>query len=337
MSEKSHPGMGNIMQIEPYCEAEHSQVGRLWNTAGVQQGYAPLTEPELDRLLLCHACFQQEHAFVLKKEGRLAGFVCGCEAKELPRGEERGYFTCLLLEESCYPQEEVRLLMRRLEESFLKKGKRYVVSNFFNPMRLPWVIPGTDGCQHNNAPGIAVESPLYEYLKEMGYTDHAHECAMYLDLEKFVLPQRIREKEERAAAEGYQVEWYDSARHEKLRSMVDSMGNSMWSTEIPEAAEKINMLVAVKNSCVVGFTGPVYPEHTGRGYFAGIAVAKEHEKHGLGTLLFYRLCQEERKAGANYMSLFTGEDNHAQNIYKGAGFEVRKVFAVMSKELKADE
>ena len=69
------------------------------------------------------------------------------------------------------------------------------------------------------------------------------------------------------------------------------------------------------------------------GYFAGIAVGPSFQNHGLGSLLFYKLCQAEKDCGARYMSLFTGINNHAQNIYKSAGFETKRYFAVMIKEL----
>ena len=55
--------------------------------------------------------------------------------------------------------------------------------------------------------------------------------------------------------------------------------------------------------------------------------------HGLGTLLFNRLCLAERACGAQYMSLFTGVNNPAQRIYQAAGFTPRRYFAVMIKEL----
>ena len=96
----------------------------------------------------------------------------------------------------------------------------------------------------------------------------------------------------------------------------------------------MDLLVALSGGTVAGFTGPVYPEPTGRGYFAGIAVAEQYRGHGLGKLLFYRLCRAEKERGARYMSLFTGIDNPAQNIYKEAGFTPRRYFAVMIKELK---
>ena len=93
------------------------------------------------------------------------------------------------------------------------------------------------------------------------------------------------------------------------------------------------LLVGLKGHTVAGFTGPIYPEPSGRGYFAGLGVAPQYEGHGLGTLLFNKLCLAERACGAQYMSLFTGVNNPAQRIYQAAGFTPRRYFAVMIKEL----
>lgn len=83
---------------------------------------------------------------------------------------------------------------------------------------------------------------------------------------------------------------------------------------------------------VVGFAGPVIREESGRGYFAGIGVHPEHEGHGLGSLLFYGLCEAFKEIGTDYMTLFTGSENPALRIYDKAGFRTVKRFAVMRKE-----
>ncbi|MDO5399653.1 MAG: GNAT family N-acetyltransferase [Eubacteriales bacterium] len=319
--------------IRHYEPRDFSALHRLWNTAGVRQGYVPATEPELEALLTGHIWFSQRFAFVLEQAGALAGFVCGCAGDELPQGQRRGYFTCLLLDERWETEDNARLLLTALEDAFRREGKTQLASTFFNPIHLPWVIPGTQGHQHNNCPGVARDLPLHGWMVAMGYQVCAGECAMYLDLKNFRLPRSYEEKRLRAGQEGYSIAWYDDRLHTGLDDMVHAMGNPMWSQEIPVAARTVNMLVALYGNRVAGFTGPVYPEPTGRGYFAGIAVAKEHEKHGLGTLLFCRLCQAEQEAGSRYMSLFTGEDNHAQKIYLSAGFTVRRIFSVMTKEL----
>ena len=142
------------------------------------------------------------------------------------------------------------------------------------------------------------------------------------------------EKAAKMGGEGYHVERYDPRRHVGLEEMVAALDNTMWSEEIPAAGKSgMDLLVGLKDNVCAGFTGPVYPEKTGRGYFAGLGVAPQFEGHGLGTLLFYRLLEREKQAGAKYMSLFTGEDNHARFIYLNAGFRVVRTFGVMLKEL----
>lgn len=318
--------------IRSYTSRDFEKLWRLWNTAGTDQGYAPLEPGRLKRLLTEHPYFSPDYAFVLEEEGSITGFVCGCVGEDLPQGDRRGYFSCLILKDQT--RSHARQLLEALEEAFRRAGKTQVAATFFNPIRLPWIIPGTPGHQHNNCPGIAEDWPLHGWMQELGYEIHASECAMYLNLADFQMPAWVAEKEEAARREGYCVAWYQEGLHQGLDEMVHSLGNPMWDAEIPSAARQINMLVALHGTQVAGFTGPVYPEETGRGYFAGIGVSSEHERHGLGTLLFYRLCQAEREAGSGYMSLFTGSSNHAQKIYLGAGFQVRRRFSVVTKELK---
>lgn len=322
------------MKTEFYEETDARKVFALWNVSGVKQGYVPFDFPQFEKALIRHPYFNRKHAFVLRDGEEICGFVCGCEGDALPFGKERGYFTCLLLDDAHDNREATELLLAALEASFRETGKTSLVSTCFNPMKLPWFLPDTPGHQHNNAPGIAVDTPLFERMMGYGYQDRNRECAMYLDLNSFgTIPERVLQLEKQAASEGYSVGWYDGEKHTGLREMVEATGNSMWIEEIPYAAEHINMLVALQGNKVAGFTGPVYPEETGRGYFAGIAVSPLHERHGLGTLLFYRLCSEEKQAGSKYMSLFTGIDNHARRIYQDAGFCEKRIFSVMLKEI----
>lgn len=309
----------------------------LWNTAGCRMGYAPLSAQQFDRLLLNHPNFSPEFTFVLDEEGQILGFVNGCTGADIPRGLERGYMSCLILAPEADTEENTVLLLGALEEAFRAAGRRYSAVTFFNPIRLPWMIPGTDGHQHNNAPGVAVELPLHNRMLAFGYREATRESAMYLDLEKFSIPQRVEEKARRMAAEGYTTAKYDGRVHQGLIPMLDALENPLWSKEIPAAAEQgMEVLVGLHGSTVAGFTGPIYPEETGRGYFTGLGVAPEFEHHGLGSLLFFRLCQREKEKGAAYMSLFTGENNPARNIYLDAGFTVCRSFGVMLKDLEEE-
>lgn len=320
------------MEIKNYESKYEDSICDLWNEIGVKQGFIPAEGKAFEELITKHPYFANEYAFVLLDDTQVVGFACGCASDELPRGKERGYLTCLLVRDEVEEKYAIDLL-DNLGAAFRKNGKETMVSNFFNPMRLPWVMPETDGCIHNNAPGIAIDLGIYSLMQNYGFETVTKECAMHLDLDGFQIPEKICEKEKEALSEGYHVEWYDHGKHTHLVEMVEEFGNLQWNQEIPYEAEHRNMMIAAYGNEAAGFAGPVYPEPTGRGYFAGIGVAKKHEKHGLGTLLFYKLCEAEKEAGAKYMSLFTGEQNPAKNIYKRAGFEEKRVFAVMVKAL----
>lgn len=314
--------------IRNYLPADREAVLRLWNGAGVKMGYAPLDAAQLDGLLLAHPAFSPELAFILEENETVQGFVSGCVQSD------RGLISCLLLKDPVNTPENAALLVSALENGLRKAGAATSNVSFWCPLRLPWVIPGTGGHQHNNVPGAPVDLPLHDWLLSLGYQPVSRECGMYLDLDDFQMPQRVTEKARRMAEEGCTVALYDPARHTGLEEMLEALRNPLWAAEIPAAVrEGKDVLVALWGDTVAGFAGPVYPERTGRGYFTGIGVAPRYENHGLGTLLFYRLCRQEKENGARYMSLFTGEENPARQIYDGAGFRVVRKFDVLRKTL----
>ena len=319
--------------IVNFTPADREEVANLWARNAARQGYAPRDEAALDVLLFMHPYFSSAHAFVLKENG-LRAFICGCTGDDIPRGNERGYFTCLLSDEDVDTEETTAMLLAALEDSFRAAGKRYSAVTFFNPMRLPWVMPGTPGFEHNNMPGIAVDLPLHARMLKNGYKEATRECAMFRDLAEYTMPAEIKALAEKAAADGYRCALYNQSKHAGLEEMLAALDNPDWTAQITEAAENNRLLpVALAGSTVAGFAGPVYPEPSGRGYFAGIGIAPEYQGHGLGKLLFHYLCEQEKRAGARYMSLFTGETNPAGKIYTGAGFTPVRTFGVMMKEL----
>ena len=320
--------------IRCYDPSDNAALLRLWNTDGTRMGYAPLDETGLDELLLKHPEFSAEFAFVLEERGDMLGFVSGCAGDHIADGDPVGYISCLILAQAADTLENTAALLEALEDAFRKAGRTGSTVSYFNPVRLPWIIPGTGDHQHNNTPGIAVDLPLYERMLSLGYRETDRECALHYDLADHKTPDWVEKKAEKMAARGYTVARYDASRHKGLDRMVESLHNSMWSAEIPAAGRAgMDLLVGLEGDVCAGFTGPVYPEKTGRGYLAGIAVAPQFERNGLGTLLFYRLLQREKEVGARYMSIFTGVNNHARFIYLEAGFQIVRTFAVMRKEL----
>ena len=296
--------------------------------------FSPLDEAVFERRF-----FQPgAHAFAAEENGELIGFIHGaCKTAFLNKENNEntpGYLSVVVVRKDKRRQGVGSALVAALEDAFRAAGKRRAACNDSTPVHMNWTIPGTPGHDHNNAPGVATDLPLHDRMLSLGYRESTRECAMYRNLADYETPAWVEEKAAKMGGEGYRVERYDPRRHVGLEEMVAALDNTMWSEEIPAAGKSgMDLLVGLKGNVCAGFTGPVYPEKTGRGYFAGLGVAPQFEGHGLGTLLFYRLLEREKQAGAKYMSLFTGEVNHARFIYLNAGFRVVRTFGVMLKEL----
>lgn len=309
------------------------EVIALWNEEAVKEGYKELTLESFEGIFLSSPYFDREAAFVLIEEGKVEGFACGCTGDDLPLGDVAGYITCIVLSSNYQTSENYSLMLEALERRFQQVGKKQSEVLFFNPMQLPWYIPDTPKHEHNNAPGLPVGSKVYEFLLGQGYVERTQECAMYLNLSDFNMPDEIRQKEDKAAADGYEVELFQSGKHFGVEEMLTALNNPLWQKEITKSTtDGVPVVIAAHHGKVVGFAGPVIRSESGRGYFTGIGVQPDHEGHGLGSILFFKLCEAFGMVQAEYMSLYTGVSNPAIRIYEKAGFKKVKYFSIMRKE-----
>lgn len=309
------------------------EVIALWNKEAVKDGYKELSENSISEIFLSSPYFDRESTFLLLESGGVKGFASGCTGEDLPLGSVAGYITCIVLSEDYQNHENYRLMLEAVEHRFQDLGKRQADFLFFNPMLLPWYIPDTPKHEHNNAPGVPVESAFYPFLLSQGYIDRSRECAMYLNLASFSIPEDVRAKEAKSASDSYTVELFDPKKHSGIEEMLSGFDNPLWEKQIPAYIESGSaMVIAAYKGKTVGFAGPVIRQENGRAFFAGIGVHPDHEGHGLGSILFFKLCEAFQHIGTEYMSLFTGRTNPAMRIYERAGFRVVKEFAVMRRE-----
>ena len=159
---------------------------------------------------------------------------------------------------------------------------------------------------------------------------------MYLDLKEYAEPPDLGELRQKLRAEGIQTGRYDSRLGYDYDRMCDGVKSEYWRGVLREELARANprpILAATHREHIVGFTGPVDKQESGRGWFTGICTDPQYEKRGIATVLFNLLMQEFIAEGAAFSTLFTGDSNHAQRLYLRAGFRVVRRFALMRKAL----
>lgn len=263
------------------------------------------------------------------------GFASGCFLS----GESRAFLSMIVVKKEMQGQGIGKTLLACLEERLRKEsGVSKIEIVFFNPMTFPWQIPGKKTADHPNAPGVDVGSKAYLFFKNCRYRDYAMQNSYYLDLHDYSEPDFAEDIKEGLEKENITIEIYNSDRHYGMEEMIHKFQNPLWEREIlGETAKGENsrpILIAAYNGKVIGFTGPLDVEKSGRGYFCGIGVDPDYRGKRISTILFCKLCISLKEKGADFMSLFTGENNPARNIYEAAGFRIVRTWADMRKEWK---
>ena len=252
------------------------------------------------------------------------------------------FVTMVVTEKSCRRQGFGRAVLYALEKRLMEQdGKMELEISFFNPITLPWRIPGgmrAEGirAEHPNTPGVDVCSGAYIFLKNCGYRDFAMQNSYFLDLSDYKLPADMAEKRVQLEKEGFTFIFYDPDIHTGMEKMLQDFQNPLWEKELlSEPAEDKGgrpILVPVYEGRVCGFAGPLDVEKSKRGYFAGIGVDEAFRGRGLAKVLFCLMCDELKERGAEFMTLFTGENNPARNIYEAVGFSIIRSWADMRKK-----
>lgn len=331
----------SIMDIVQFNESYIDGVVELWNeSCSKETAYKPFTATGFVKKFIKNPNFSYEGTFAGIENGRIVGFVNSVFKKEFLPGETfentPGYITFIVVDRNLRRRGYGTMLLKRAEEYLAAIGKKRIHMDFFNPINLEWFVPGTDGHDHPNAPGVDVDGPGFEFVVKNGYIERTREVSMYLDLEKFELDEKSRNKIQELNQKGIELGYYDKNRHFGFDDLFDDLKHELWRKEINDnlaLKDPYPVLVASENGRICGFTGPIQVQESGRGLFSGIGVDSKHQGMGIGKLLFFLLCDSFRKEGAKFMSIFTGIDNNAKRMYDAAGFSVVKTWTLFRKEI----
>lgn len=323
------------MEFVPLGHENALQARSLFNgsVAAGEMLYKPFGEKAFADFFLAPSDPRQHNVSLLADAG--SAFASGCYVD----GEQKAYITAVVVRPDCRGQGIGTRILGGLEQTLAREsGASAFEIIFFNPMNLEWIIPKSQHHDHPNAPGVDVAGSGYLFFKNCGYRDFAYQNSYYLNLSDYCLSDEIARRVASLARDDITVTWFDAAKHTGMEELLDNLGNELWKQEImgeirkPAGAHPI--LISEHKGTVCGFTGPLYVQPSGRGYFAGIGVHSEYRGHGIAKVLFNCLCKSQREMGAEFMSLFTGENNPARNIYEAAGFRIVRTWADMRKTLK---
>lgn len=328
------------MLISNLSKINIPQVVELWNSCLDGLYYKHFTIDSFEEKFLNNPHFSYDYSFICIEESRVIGFVNGiCKKEFLPSETNEntpGYLTMIMVHEKYRRRGIGTLLLDMLEKAFLNAGKKTSDVIFFNPINLEWIIPETDGHDHPNAPGVLKGSTGHSFLLKHGYVERAEQNSYYRTLDAFCFNDKVNQILESLTKKNIMIEYYDEERHHSLNELFDDFNNELWRMEIMSSVKEHKerpVIIVSNNGKASGFTGPLYVQPSGRGYFTGIGVHSSCGGMGIGTALFYKLCEGLKNEGAVFMSLFTGVTNPARKMYEGAGFEIAASWVNLRKEL----
>lgn len=296
--------------------------------------YQEKTFDEFKNTLFNSRAFEADGTFVALDGDKVVGFISTNARDDNPKTS--GYINTFIVNKA-YRRQGIGSKLLELGEAYLKeKGKTSVRFVFLSGINWAWYIPYTDKHMHPGMPAVRMNSDFYIFLYHHGYAVNSIHEGFHLPLSEYELPQAVVDKMEKNKERGLFVEIYDPNKHYGVEEFCqkiegDNPGFAYSIRYNLNRPEPKPWLCANENGRMVGWTGAMWNEDSGRGHFDGIIVDEDIRGAGLGKALFCILCYQSKLNGAQYMTFFTGLDNPARYIYLGAGFKIAQSFADMKK------
>lgn len=315
-----------------------NQMCDLWNEVmGEEKVFKPFTYDEYKEKLLTNSDFSFDLVFGVFDKETLIAFCIGISRKQYEANPKVGaYINTIVVKKEYRKQGIGSTLLNMLEKEFKENGKESINANFFLPSCYEWYIPNTEKHNHPCAPGIRVNSNEYFFFLHRGYEVLAFEDAFHLDLCDYEISKDIQAVLDKNASDGITIELYDKEKHFGLEEFYKELNIYDFEKVIRAnlALENPHPFLVVSNKGkVVGWTGAMWNEESGRAHFDGIAILDSVRGRGLGKALFSLLAYYSKNNGAKFMTFYTGLTNHARYIYMKAGFKIAQTFAIMKKKI----
>ena len=184
------------MRIIPLDE-KHIPQARQWLNRLIEGDglvYKPLDEAAFEGAFWRSLPQARRHTALLERDdGQLAGLAGGVS---MPLAG-KAYISFVAVDAALRRQGWGTRLLAWLEEQLtsLPEGRPEKLEIvFFNPASFTWIVPGTAGHDHPNAPGVDVASGAYLFFKNRGYRDFAMQNAYHLPLAQYEYPAALAQR-----------------------------------------------------------------------------------------------------------------------------------------------
>lgn len=324
----------NSMDLNAICD--------LWNAEVASNGfYKALTYDEFYTRFALNEDFSYDSIFVCYDEDLLVGYIIGFIRSFYKNNPEApAYINAIVVKKEYRGLLVGDKLLSMLENYFMEKSIKNVVVASYLPLCYSWYIPRFAPDDHPCAPAVRVNSDEYFFLLHHRYAAVGFEDAFHLPLSEYELSPSVKEILDRNEKDGLKIEFYDSQKHYGLEEFYQDIKAPDFEKVIKANLaldEPKPFLVISQNGKVVGWTGALWNEESGRGHFDGIIISESVRGKGLGKALFATLAYKSKLNGAKFMTFYTGLNNHARYIYMGAGFKIVQTYAIMKKVLKYEK
>lgn len=265
--------------------------------------------------------------------GYIIGFIRSAYAIDL---DNPGCLNAIVVKKEYRRQGIGSFLLQKLEEYFKNNGRNYIQAYNYLPLCYEWDVPGFEKHNHPCAPAVRVNSEEYFFLLHHGYHAVDFQDAFHLPLSEYELSTSIKDILDKNRKDGIVIEFFEPNRHYGIEEFYDDIKALEFEKVIRanlELEKPYPFLVVSKNNKVVGWTGALWNETTGRGHFDGIIISESVRGRGLGKALFATLAYQSKLNGAEFMTFYTGLNNHARYIYMDAGFKIVQTYAIIKKKL----
>ncbi|CCY08211.1 putative acetyltransferase [Coprobacillus sp. CAG:698] len=327
----------NNITLKPFSREYTEKVVDLWNkNAACKTIYAELTIEEFKDKFYNNPNYKDEGSILAFDGDLLVGFGNAIYYLDSNPETSPAYISMIVVEESYQRHGIGTMILKSLENYLRSEGRKYIRNYFGCPINLKWYVPGYYKHEHLGAPAVPYNTPIYYLFLANNYYSDGQQDGFHIDLTKFTMPEVVVNKIKENEKDGYTITIYDEKLHHGFDEMFDALQNEGFRRTVHRVLENdrhAKIVIAQKDGEILGFTGPVKTEPTGRGSLGGVAIHPKAQKRGLGKTMFCYLCLKSKENGAKFMTLFTGSENRARNIYLHAGLKIVQSFNIMRKEL----